>query len=212
MSTSPEIRSHTKPLLAGALIDTALAMIEERGVGELSLRGMARRAGVSHTAPLRHFDGFNDLLAAVAARGFANLTASVDDASASLAPGSGARARLVAACQRYVEVANEHPGLFGLMFRTDLIETTNPAYQRESINAHRTFLRLVRAVQDTGWHTDIDTSVANAAIWSMVHGLAVLWTTGPLRDSLGDKPDIDETVSTSLSLVLDIESRPDIEL
>ena len=92
------------------LVTHAIAVLESEGIDAVTIRRVAREAGVSHGAPLRHFPTRADLLAAVAATGFARLQGLLE------APGVG-RERLVAACRSYVEFARSAPALYDLMFR-----------------------------------------------------------------------------------------------
>src|SRR5207248_9236111 len=104
------------PSTRDRLVDTARAYLDAEGVDGIGLREIARRAGVSHGAPLRHFPTLASLLAAVAAEGFRDLHASVDGAVHTRA-GDDPRARLKAAAHGYVDFARAHPGVFALMFR-----------------------------------------------------------------------------------------------
>ena len=71
------------------LLDCARAHLDEHGLEGLSLRAVARRAGVSHAAPARHFRTVGALLAAVAAQGFRDLMRAVDDRLREAGPGRG---------------------------------------------------------------------------------------------------------------------------
>lgn len=93
------------------LVTHAIAVLETEGVDAVTIRRVAREAGISHGAPLRHFPTRADLLAAVAATGFVRLQGLLESA-----PGVG-RERLVAACRSYVEFARSAPALYDLMFR-----------------------------------------------------------------------------------------------
>jgi AcrR family transcriptional regulator len=189
------------PLRAG-LVDAALAMLIEEGLPAVTLRGVARRAGVSHAAPLKHYSSFADLLAETGATGFEALSRNVDEAGASLPAGVGGAARLVGASRAYVQTATDNPPLFALMFRFDLLDTTNERYRRASTDAYREFLRFVRAAQDEGWHADVPTEVVNATIWSMVHGMAMLWSDGALAASLNGIVSLDELIDRALEMVM----------
>src|SRR5438093_9942676 len=112
------------------LIRTALDVVAEEGLDGLSLRSIARRAGVSHGAPLRHFASLADLLSEVAARGFRMLSDAIEKSAAQLAPGAGPLARLRAGSRAYVECAVANAALFALMFRPELLDAENDAYQR----------------------------------------------------------------------------------
>jgi AcrR family transcriptional regulator len=183
------------------LVEIALDLLANEGLEGLSLRRLAREAGVSHGAPLRHFASLSVLRAEVAARGFARLSAAIDESSAALAPGAGALARLAAAGRAYTRVALANPSLFALMFRPEDLDIANEAYIRESSGAFDHLQVHVRAAQDTGWHADRDTRVLASSVWAAVHGLASLWAQGAF---LGPVPDasIEDVLATTLELVL----------
>jgi AcrR family transcriptional regulator len=167
------------------LIASALALLSEGGPQSLSMREIARRSGVSHNAPLRHFRSFGDLLSAVAAQGFRLLNERLEETGSALPGGAGARARLVAVSHVYVTTAIEQHALFSLMFRLDLIDMDNEDYQREAMQSGRQFMRFIRAVQDEGLWPGVDTAVLNAVVWSQMHGIASLWSQGALAVSVG---------------------------
>src|SRR5690606_39917048 len=83
--------------LADRLVEVAEEILAEDGIEALTLRAIARRAGVTHGAPLRHYPSFAALLSEVAARRFRGLFAAIEEAEDALPPGAGARARLAAA-------------------------------------------------------------------------------------------------------------------
>ena len=199
--------------LEDRLVDVALHLLEEEGLESLSLRHIARRAGVSHSAPLRPFRSFADLLAAVAARGFALLSEAVETSAAEWRPreaSSASRespsvapsiARLAAAGRAYINVAVAHPGLFALMFRPDELDVSNPAFERESRAAFEHLVRLVRAAQDAGWQPGEDTRLIAGSVWSAVHGLATLWSQGAFAGAI-PTASLEDAVATTLRLVL----------
>ncbi len=187
--------------LEGHLIEVALDLLEREGLESLSLRQIARRAGVSHSAPLRHFRSFADLLAAVAARGFALLSEAVEKAGASSPLGAGPIARLEAAGRAYVEVAVAQPGLFALMFRPDELDPANVDFQHESRAAFEHLVRHVRAAQDAGWQPTAETRLLAGSIWCAVHGLATLWSQGAFRGAVPEAS-LEDAVSTTLKLIL----------
>jgi AcrR family transcriptional regulator len=109
--------------LANALIDAALKAVEQEGEAAVSLRDLAQSLGVSRAAPYRHFADRDALLAAVAARGFEDLNQRY--AAALETPGDG-RARLRAAQAAFFSFAYEKPGLYRLMFESDLLGRSPP--------------------------------------------------------------------------------------
>jgi AcrR family transcriptional regulator len=183
------------------LVEIALDLLAAEGASALTLRRLAREAGVSHGAPLRHFPSLSALRAEVAARGFALLAAAVDEASTALPPGAGALSRLAAAGRAYVETAVGNPSLFALMFRPEELAIGNPAFVRESTTAFDHLLRHVRAAQDTGWHPDRDTRALAGSVWAGVHGFASLWAQGAF---LGPVPNasFEDALVTTLEVLL----------
>jgi AcrR family transcriptional regulator len=162
------------------LVQEALGLLAEEGVEGLTLRRLARRAGVSHGDPSRHFRGLADLRSEVAARGFRLLSDTLERSAAELTPGAGPQARLAAAGRAYVEIAVANAGLFALMFRQEDLAPENPNFAREAAGAFEQLVRLVRAAQDAGWRTECDTRLLAGCVWASVHGLATLWAQGAL--------------------------------
>ena len=123
------------------LVTAARAVLERDGLEGLTLRAVARQAGVSHGAPLRHFPGVATLLAALAAQGFEQLYDSVDAAVRDV---TDPRQRLAAGGRGYIRFALAHPGVFSLMFRNELIDTSYPPLGEKG---SRAFLQLVDLVE-----------------------------------------------------------------
>jgi len=184
------------------LIRTALDLIAAEGLEGMSLRNIARRAGVSHGAPLRHFASLADLLAEVAAHGFRMLSEAIEKSGAQLAPGVGPLARLRAGSRAYVECAVANRALFALMFRPELLDAENGSYRRDGGAAFERVVVQVRAAQDAGWHAQRDTRVLAGAIWASLHGLATLWAQGALG-SVVPHASLDDALTTALELLMD---------
>lgn len=200
-AASPALRRAPPGPLAERLVAVAEELLAEAGVEALSLREIARRAGVTHSAPLRHYPTLAALLAEVAARGFQALFAAVERAEAALPAGAGARARLVAAARAYVRCAVERPGVFALMFRPDLIDVAAPGFARDSRAAFDQLVRAVRAAQDDGWRTGAPTRRLAGVLWATVHGVASLWSQGAYGAVV--HASLDETLDDLVALVLD---------
>jgi AcrR family transcriptional regulator len=137
----------------------------------MSLREIARRAGVSHAAPAHHFGDKTGLLTALATDGFRILH---ERTGATL----GEPGALVRAGEQYVAFALEHPAHFSVMFDPHLLRMSDPALDAERSQAFENFFAAVQGT--TG--TDDAEQVTNEAIaaWSVVHGVAVLWLQGNL--------------------------------
>lgn len=107
--------------LRARLVAVGVALVAEEGVQALTLREIARRAGVSHGAPRRYFPTHRELLSAIAREGFARVAA--EAATAAADDGRGARERIAAVCGSYIRFAREHRGMYELMLRHDLLES-----------------------------------------------------------------------------------------
>ena len=108
--------------LAERLVDVTEKLLAREGIEGLSLRSIARRAGVTHGAPARHYRGLATLLSEVAARGFRELSDAIDAAAAAVPGGAAPGARVAAAARAYVRCAVAKPALFALMFRSDALD------------------------------------------------------------------------------------------
>jgi len=157
--------------LRQALIAAALAVVEEGGAEALSLRELAASLEVSRAAPYRHFPDRDALLAAVAARGFEDLNVGYEAALAS--PGDG-RERLRAASFVYVDFAAARPGLFKLMFESDLLAREHPPAVLIP-PADRSYHLLWRAVEGAEPEADEKTVKARTiTMWSTLYGFLAL--------------------------------------
>jgi len=157
--------------LRQALIAAALAVVEQGGAEALSLRELAASLEVSRAAPYRHFQDRDALLAAVAARGFEDLNTGYEAALA--APGDG-RERLRIASFVYVDFAQQRPGLFRLMFESDLLARERPPAVLIP-PADRAYHLLWRAVE--GADPTADEKMVKArtiTMWSTVYGFLAL--------------------------------------
>jgi AcrR family transcriptional regulator len=186
--------------LDSRLADVALTLLEEEGAQGLTLREVARRAGVSHGAPLRHFQGLAGLLSEVASRGFEQLAEAVEQAAGSAPPGAGSLERLRAAARAYVHTAAAHPHLFALMFRRDSADWEDPRLLATSAAAFEQLVQLLRAAQDAGFHPSRDTRMLAGVVWSCVHGLATLWSQDALSEVVRGAT-LEDALDTLLAIV-----------
>src|SRR3954467_9107723 len=157
--------------LRRVLPDAAAAEIAERGPAGLSLRELARRAGVSHAAPAHHFGDKRGLFTALAAEGFRLLHRRTTQALRG-------EAALADAGMRYVEFALAHPSHFAVMFDNSLLDAADPDLVRERTTAFEVLFDAVRAA--TGVTDDDDLAAQTLTAWAVVHGLATLWLNGNL--------------------------------
>jgi AcrR family transcriptional regulator len=165
--------------LPRVLLEAAVEAIDEVGPAALSLRDLARRAGVSHAAPAHHFGDKAGLLTAVATDGFRRLAATLGDAYR--ATGSFLEVGVA-----YARFAVTHRAHFEVMFRPELYRTDDPALA-QARDAARSLL-YPPAAEAAGGAAGDDLRAAVAA-WSLVHGLVTLWLNGNLPPQLGDDPE-----------------------
>jgi len=146
--------------LAPSLRESARAILEEQGMDALSLRSVARRAGVSHAAPYRHYVSREALLADVACEGVANLRAELAQAGAPTAEKSERVVRLATA---YLRFAFRHPGLIRLMFGAEFRNRTKYGALADA---------TAQLTNDIG--RIIADPAAGLAAFAAMHGLAIL--------------------------------------
>jgi AcrR family transcriptional regulator len=157
--------------LRSALLKAAAEEIGRVGVAQLSLRELARRAGVSHAAPAHHFGDKTGLVTALATEGFRILHEHTS-------PVLGHADALVRAGEQYIAFALGYPAHFSVMFDPHLLRMSDAALTAERDQAFDNFFTAV--TQTTGT-TDAGQLAAEAmAAWSAVHGIAVLWRQGNL--------------------------------
>ncbi|TDW18563.1 TetR/AcrR family transcriptional regulator [Kribbella kalugense] len=153
--------------LPDRLVEAGVELLEKEGLANLTLRAIARRAGVSHGAPRRYFPTHNALLAAIAATGLADLAARLEPADGS------PEDLLVEAARHYLEFAAERPGMFGLIFRHDLLAGAGGNLRATSLPLFQTFVDLIGPTDDA--------ELRATALWTNIHGLATLRATNALE-------------------------------
>jgi AcrR family transcriptional regulator len=163
--------------LREALLEAAIRLIAEVGPTAFTLREVARRAGVSHNAPYRHFHDRDDLMAAVAAQGFRELTRAMIEAAAGK---SNALERLKYAGLGYVAFALRRPEHFTVMFDAPISKRQHPESAAAADESFATLLEFVKNCQDVGILRSGDLLQMALLAWTMVHGIAKLAITGRL--------------------------------
>jgi AcrR family transcriptional regulator len=164
--------------LRRALVAAARAILEEDGLAALSLRAVARRAGVSQAAPYHHFPDKDALLAAVAADGFDALDRAMQERMAGV---SDPAERLNASGVAYVMFAVANPALFQIMFGAAMHGLAAHAERIEAgKRAYATLERAVTAVIEQAGGAEADVGLACLGAWAVAHGLAKLLVEGGL--------------------------------
>lgn len=176
--------------LPRALLAAAVEVIDEVGPGALSLREVARRAGVSHAAPAHHFGDKAGLLTAVATEGYRLVRRALADA----AQRTGDFREVGVA---YVTFARTHRAYFEVMYRPELYHADDPALVEAREAASTTLYGPTTEL--TG--DEASGVLAGIAAWSLVHGFATLWLNGNLdRVVRGDPEDAARAVTRFLAL------------
>jgi AcrR family transcriptional regulator len=161
--------------LRKTLLDAAVTLIGEVGPRAFTLREVARRAGVSHNAPYRHFASKDELLMAVAAEGFDRMTAVMEKA---MKPGNSPLERLQQCGMGYVDFALKWPQHLQVMF--DLPVPARNDCEVVGENAFQVLLDCVVAAQASGDLSAGDPLPLAWTAWSLVHGIAKLAISGNL--------------------------------
>ncbi|QGV77258.1 TetR/AcrR family transcriptional regulator [Streptomyces ficellus] len=183
------------------LIDAGVDLVLTEGSASVGLRDIARRAGVSHGAPRRYFPTHHSLLSAIARRGFEDLRARFEAATATA---STPRAQLDAFARVYVAYALDRRGMFELMFRHDLLNSEQqppqaqaqaqaqpPRLRELTLPLAGRFAALVAQCRGEAPAQAGEHEVTAALLWSGLHGIAQLWAWGSLPLVLGG-PDPDD--------------------
>jgi AcrR family transcriptional regulator len=164
--------------LRSALLEAAVALIGEVGPRAFTLREVARRAGVSHNAPYRHFASKDELLVAVAAEGFDRLATVMRE---TMKPGESPRERLVLCGCGYVDFALHWPQHLLIMFDLPAdVRADFGAAPQIGEDAYRVLLDSVVAAQQTGELPAGDPRMLAWTAWALVHGIAKLAAGGNL--------------------------------
>jgi AcrR family transcriptional regulator len=174
MSTSSESKAtYHHGALRAALVTAALELLDESGETDLSLRAVARRAGVSPAAPYRHYADREALVSAVAAVGYQDLAARL----AAAHPSPSTPEQLASVAIAYVQFAIERPALFRIMFGEPCDRDNDErAAATEAVSLY------VRAIVERTF-PNADPDALATAIWALVHGLAFLFLDGKLDAS-----------------------------
>jgi AcrR family transcriptional regulator len=169
---SPSTGYHHGDLRA-ACLRAAMELLEDDGAAGLSVRAVARRAGVSPGAPYRHYADRDALVSAVAAEGYRELAGCLSAAH----PSPSTPEDLAAVAVAYVQFALEHRALFRTMFSDPCDGDSS-----ERVAATTAIAEYVGALVRRAFH-GVDPDALSTALWAVVHGLAFLYLDGKLDTS-----------------------------
>ena len=178
--------------LRNALLQAAEQLLVEQGVAGLSLRAVAKQAGVSHAAPYRHFRDKAALLRALAQSGFERLAAVMLTATDAVA--HNPESKLVEAGVAYVRLAVDQPAISQLMFGGSVEPQDDEAYQQAARAAFGTLVEIIREGVSTSVFRHRDPEELALVAWTAMHGFAMLMASHLLDDGSMDSADLDEQV------------------
>ncbi|BAN27800.1 TetR/AcrR family transcriptional regulator [Caballeronia insecticola] len=207
-SAEEAVRPYHHGSLPQALLAAAEAVLKREGIGGLSLRAIAREAGVSHTAPQHHFGDTAGVLSELAATGFMRLSASIASHAEAV---QGTAERRHAIARGYIAFAKKNPDLMRLMSRGEMFDANRPSL----IEARRAAGLALAGVygeeaaappagKDAFAPMDATRAVALTAAWAYVHGLALLLIDGRLNGLAASAQGIrnaDELVAAALDYI-----------
>lgn len=170
------------------LLQTLDDLLRTEGIGALSLRAVARKAGVSHAAPAVHFHNFAGMLTAYATEGFRHLHQRLEEVDA--ADHADGAAEMAALGHAYIRFAWSYPGHFAVMFRRELLVPADEDFRQARDLAFGRLATGIGRCAREGAFPNAEIGTRAAAAWSIAHGLAILWAGGPLRERLpGAEPE-----------------------
>lgn len=175
--------------LREVLIDSALEILKEGSLDDLSLRALARKAGVSQTAPYRHFEDKEALIAVLKAEGLRKLG---DGMAGLLEKEEDPLARLQQLGMKYVQFAEDHPAHFKVMFEYELSHYEKYCELHDvSDNSFKCLKVTVDQCLALPNARNVDPVVAQFGAWAMVHGLSVLLMNESLMTHMKEDHEMD---------------------
>jgi AcrR family transcriptional regulator len=183
--------------LRNALVKAALALVEKQGAEAFTLREVARRAGVTHAAPYRHFRTKAALLAAVAEEGFRGLLASLEVSAERAGPELLAQFRGTSV--GYVRFAINNQAHFRVMFGPFEALAEHPGLAKATRDAFEFLLNLIKACQQEGSIRQGNSEEIALSCWSLVHGIASLLVNGRLE--VGEEKEMESLALRATALL-----------
>ena len=180
--------------LKNALIKAGVEILSKEGMEGLSLRKVAQRAGVSHSAPYSHFPDKQSLIAAISTEGFNQLYSELD--AAILAYPKNPKKQLQQGARTYVQFALNNTDTFKIMFSGALEkEKEYPAFVEISSKTFQRVVGVVQACQETGLLHSSSAERMAVAVWGQVHGIISLALEGQIPHSVLDGQTLEDVVA-----------------
>lgn len=175
--------------LKNALIKAGVKILAKEGVSGLSLRKVAKQAGVSHAAPYSHFADKQALIAAISTEGFKQLYIQIEEIRAAYK--NKPKTLLVETAWSYMQFAFNEPDRFKLMFSSVLEkEKDYPDYVESSRKNFEQIVDVVKVCQSAGVLRNDSPDLITVSVWSVVHGLVMLVLEGQISHTVLEQHDL----------------------
>lgn len=201
---STELKPYHHGDLRRAVIDTALDMLQEQQGWQFTLREIARRAEVSHSAPYRHFPDKTALLHELALIGFDRLR---DALVAGLDPATDAPAQLLALAYAHLNFGTGNPDLYRLMFNADAGEPSDIHLDPRTQAPFLLVIEVLERGQREGTIRRRSALGLATACWAHLHGLTMLAIDGRLVPAKVGDHAIEDALTTLLDGLLPGDAR-----
>ena len=184
--------------LKNALIQAGVKILSKEGISGLSLRKVARQAGVSHAAPYAHFADKQALIAAISTEGYKQLYTRVEKVQKTYA--SDPAQLLIETAWSYIDFGLNEPDRFKLMFSSVLEkEKDYPDFVHFSKKNFAQIVSVIAACQEAGILRAGPSDLMAVSVWSAVHGLVMLYLEGQIPHSLLDRFSLKELLVHTLN-------------
>jgi AcrR family transcriptional regulator len=190
--------------LKNALIAAGMNIISKEGLGGLSLRKVAKKAGVSPTAPYAHFKDKQALIAAISTRGYHLL---FDQLTSTISLHQGdPQTMLVEVGWSYVQFAQHDPERFKVMFSRILEqEKEYPEFREMALKNFELLVTLVVGCQEAGILAPGAADMIAVRLWSVVHGFVTLLLEGQISHTLLNRLSVRDLLLSMLNEVTKLE-------
>jgi AcrR family transcriptional regulator len=191
--------------LRRAILDAGEEELSERGVAGFSLRRVAARVGVSHTAPAHHFGDAAGLIDALAERGFRSLVDCMEARQERAI--QTAYERLIATGQGYLDFALSEPAMFRLIFGLDQTPAEGSSLQAAALSAFMTLARAVGDLRGADPMLDPEGRIEVLACWTRAHGIADLILSGYIELPDGENAEAERDAFFRKMLAVNLSPR-----
>jgi AcrR family transcriptional regulator len=186
--------------LKNALINAGVEILSKEGVGGLSLRKVAKKAGVSHAAPYSHFADKQALIAAISTESFRQLYERINDVAEKYKKDPAKQ--LTEAAWAYVQFALDDPDRFKVMFSGILEkEKEYPEFVEASQKSFQQVVRIIEANQTAGRLGSGPSDLAALSAWGMIHGFIMLLLEGQISHTVLEQMSLRELVEFQLDQI-----------